>query len=137
MSRSTILMAFWAKRMGAVAAIAVLAACGGTQDEPLEDLTARQIFERGERQIDAGQPDDAAFSFGEIERLYPYSEFAERALIMQAFSYHRDGDYENSRAAAQRYLDFYPAQEDAAYAAYLINAAQFLLKLRRARLEAE
>ena len=71
----------------------------------LDDLTARQIFDRGERQIATGNPDDAAFTFGEVERLYPYSELAERALIMQAYAYHRDQDYPNSRAAAQRYLD--------------------------------
>ena len=44
--------------------------------------------------------------FGEIERLYPYSDFAKRALIMQAYSFHKDRDYPNSRGAAQRYNRF-------------------------------
>ncbi|MEJ6402614.1 outer membrane protein assembly factor BamD [Yoonia sp. 2307UL14-13] len=111
--------------IGAALALALLGACGNQPEAPLEDLTAQQIFARGERQLEAGQADDAAFSFGEIERLYPYSEFAERALIMQAFAYHRDGDYPNSRAAAQRYLDFYPAEDDAAYAAYLLALSYY------------
>ena len=111
---------------GAVIALMLLSACGGGADStPLEDLTAQQIFARGERQLDNGQADDAAFSFGEIERLYPYSEVAQRALIMQAFSFHRDEDYENSRASSQRYLDFYPAEEDAAYAAYLLALSYY------------
>ncbi len=111
--------------LGAAVALAFLAACGGSSEASLDALTAQQIFERGERQLDSGQADDAAFSFGEIERLYPYSEFAQRGLIMQAFAYHRDQDYPNSRAAAQRYLDFYPAEEDAAYAAYLLALSYY------------
>jgi outer membrane protein assembly factor BamD len=117
----------WLTRLGAVAALAVLAAGGGLErsGQPLDELTAQAIFERGEREIAEGSPDDAAFTFGEIERLYPYSEFAERALIMQAFAYHRDQDYPNSRASAQRYLDFYPTQQDASYAAYLLALSYY------------
>ncbi|WP_373635321.1 outer membrane protein assembly factor BamD [Yoonia sp. SS1-5] len=113
------------RRMGAVVALAFLLGCGSANETPLEDLTAQQIFERGERQLEQGSADDAAFTFGEIERLYPYSEFAQRALIMQAFSYHRDEDYPNSRASAQRFLDFYPAEADAPYAAYLLALSYY------------
>ncbi len=91
----------------------------------LDAYSPEQIFQRGEFELDQGQADDAAFYFGEIERLYPYAEIAKRALIMQAFSYHRDRDYANTRAAAQRYLDFYPAEEDAAYAAYLLALSYY------------
>lgn len=117
----------WIFRFGAAVSLAVLAACSNSErgGEPLDALPAQAIFERGERQLDRGNPDDAAFTFGEIERLYPYSDFAQRALIMQAFSYHRDEDYPNSRASAQRYLDFYPAEEDAAYAAYLLALSYY------------
>ena len=62
------------------------------------------------------RPSEGAFYFAEIERLYPYSEWAKRALIMQAFAYHQDADYPNSRSAAQRFIDFYPDDDDAAYA---------------------
>ncbi len=116
----------WFTRMGAVVSLVALAACGALDSgPPMEDLTPNQIFERAERQLADGQADDAAITFGELERLYPYSELAERALIMQAFSYHRDEDYPSSRATAQRYLDFYPAEEDAAYAAYLLALSYY------------
>ena len=86
---------------------------GGNQRvENLEGFTAEQIFERGEYELSRARPEDAAYYFGEIERLYPYSSWAQRALIMQAYSYHQDKDYENSRTAAQRFIDFYPADED-------------------------
>jgi outer membrane protein assembly factor BamD len=116
----------WMFRVGAAVSLAVLVACSTESSrEPLDNLGAQAIFERGEQQIAGGSPDDAAYTFGEIERLYPYSEYAQRALIMQAFAYHRDEDYPNSRASAQRYLDFYPAEEDAPYAAYLLALSYY------------
>ncbi|WP_424942974.1 outer membrane protein assembly factor BamD [Aliiroseovarius crassostreae] len=88
--------------------------------KPIEEWTAEDIFKRGEYELDRGKPDKAAKWFSEVERLYPYSEWAKRALIMQAFSYHKDKEYEQSRATAQRFIDLYPADEDAAYAQYLL-----------------
>jgi outer membrane protein assembly factor BamD len=106
------------------AAALLLASCGQSSitgtDVPLDNLTAEQIYRLGEVQLADDAPDDAAVYFGEVERLFPYSEWAKRALIMQAYSYHEDRDYENARASAQRYIDFYPADEDAAYAKYLL-----------------
>ncbi|WP_299370357.1 outer membrane protein assembly factor BamD [uncultured Tateyamaria sp.] len=116
---------------------ATLTACGSVNDRPtrgsifnateipLEEFTAEQIFERGEFELEAGDLTDAAFYFSEIERLYPYSDWARRALIMQAFSHHRDKDYPNSRSAAQRFIDFYPDDDDAAYAQYLLALSYY------------
>lgn len=113
-----------------VIAIAVLAGCnrsnpGAIDGVPLENYTAQQIFERAEYELSRGDDSDAAFYFGEIERLYPYSALAKRALIMQAFTYHGAGNYNASRGAAQRYLNFYPAGQDAAYAQYLIALSYY------------
>lgn len=108
--------------------LGLLAGCGGLDprsEGALEAYSAQEIFERGEFELARGDGEDAAFFFGEIERLYPYSEWAKRALIMQAFAYHRDQDYPNSRAAAQRYIDFYPVDEDAAYAQYLLALSYY------------
>ncbi len=105
---------------------AALTACSGAQNNiPLENLTAAQIYQSAEADLDRGRTKDAAFKFGEIERLYPYSQWAQRALIMQAFSYHKRGDYADSRASAQRYLDFFPAGEDAAYAQYIVALSYY------------
>lgn len=104
----------------------MLAACAGQPQQPALDVfTAQQIYQRGEYELNASNPEGAAHYFGEVERLYPYSEWAKRALIMQAYSLHRDKDYEASRGAAQRYIDFYPADEDAAYAQYLLALSYY------------
>ncbi|MGJ8584512.1 MAG: outer membrane protein assembly factor BamD [Marinosulfonomonas sp.] len=112
---------------GALVCAAVLTACDAKKSGVIDvgDASAADIFRRGEYELANGEAEDAAVYFGEIERLYPYSEWAKRALIMQALSYHRDRDYENSRASAQRYVDFYPTDEDAPYAMYLLALSYY------------
>jgi outer membrane protein assembly factor BamD len=44
---------------------------------------------------------------------------------MQAFVLHKSKEYEEARVAAQRYLDFYPGDEDAAYAQYLMALSYY------------
>ncbi|HHL21942.1 MAG TPA: outer membrane protein assembly factor BamD [Aliiroseovarius sp.] len=95
------------------------------EEKPIEEFSAEQIFKRGEYELAQGNPKEAARFFGEVERLYPYSQWAKRALIMQAFSYHKEKKYEDARGAAQRFLDFYPADEDAAYAQYLLALSYY------------
>ncbi len=93
--------------------------------KPIEQYSPEEIFKRGEYELENGQAKDAAKWFSEVERLFPYSEWAKRALIMQAFSWHKAKKYEEARAAAQRFLDFYPADEDAAYAQYLLALSYY------------
>ena len=119
-----------ARLVGAVVVALAVAGCGNRQSVErgtvnYENYTAQQIFERGEYDLARRNPKLAAQSFAEIERLYPYSDLAKRAVIMQAFAHHQDKEYEESRAAAQRFIDFYPADEDAAYAQYLLALSYY------------
>jgi outer membrane protein assembly factor BamD len=120
-------MAPWHNRIVAgafVVALLAISGCsyfgGGEEDVPLDQIPPDEIYTTAEAKLEAGDPEEAAELFSEVERLYPYSEWAQRAAIMSAFSYHKARMYEESRATAQRYLDFYPASEDAGYAQYII-----------------
>jgi outer membrane protein assembly factor BamD len=129
--------AVWARRLGSVAMIALLVACSGggpgggglfaarDRQVPLEQLDAQTIYQQAENELERGRPDRAAELFAEVERLHPYSEWAKRGLVMAAFAYHQDRDYENARLTAQRFLDFYPGDEDAAYAQYLVALSYY------------
>src|SRR6056297_2157957 len=114
----------------AISAGIALAGCGDNASVErgnvnYENFTAQQIFERGEYDLAQNNPQLAATSFAEVERLYPYSDLAKRAVIRQAFAPPRARNYEESRSAAQRYIDFYPADEDAAYAQYLLALSYY------------
>ena len=105
-----------------------ISGCSALKSKPKIDIdtySAKEIYDLAEDRLAKKRPQDAAKYFSEIERLYPYSEWAKRGLIMQAFSYHKDQDYENSRSAAQRYIDFFPAAEDAAYAQYILALSYY------------
>lgn len=111
----------------AVLGLGLLTACG-LGDPGLENIdaySAQEIFQRGEQELARGRGKKSAQFFGEIERLYPYTEWSRRALIMQAMAYHSDKDFPNSRASAQRYLDIYPGTQDAAYAQYLLALSYY------------
>ena len=95
------------------------------EKKPIEAYTAEEIYKRGEYDLENEDLEEAAKWFGEVERLYPYSKWAKRALIMQAYTLHRDKEFEQARAAAQRYLDFYPGDDDAAYAQFLLALSYY------------
>jgi len=118
-----------ARIMAGLMLATALSACSGggkPEDVPLDQYDAEQIFRLGEQALASDRKaENAVFYFSEVERLYPYSEWAKRALIMEAYGYHKDADYENSRATAQRYIDTYPAEEDAAYAKYLLALSYY------------
>ena len=105
----------------------MLGACAREAEErPLDSYTAEEIYKRGEFELNSNpKPKTAIRYFQDVERLYPYTEFAKRALIMQAFSHHKAKEYEEARAASQRFLDLYPADEDAAYAQYLMALSYY------------
>ena len=118
--------------LGALALVALTSACGmlgGGSDpsrENMESFTAAQIYQRGEYELENNNsPRTAVRYFSEVERLYPYSEWAKRALIMQAYSYHKGRNYESARGAAQRFIDTYPGDQDAAYAKYLLALSYY------------
>ena len=121
-----------ARRGALILTVATLVACGnGSRPAtgarpPVENFTAEQIYKRGEYELEnTRNPESAIYYFSEIERLYPYSEWAKRALIMQAFSHHRARQYEEARGAAQRFIDTYPGDQDEAYAKYLLALSYY------------
>ena len=105
------------------ALVLALAGCSNrvSNDEPLDGFTAEEIFSRGEYVLENSSRGDASLRyFREVERIYPYTDWARRSIVMQAYALHRDGQYEEARTTAQRFLDQYPGDPDAAWAAYIV-----------------
>lgn len=102
--------------------------CGifrGDPELPVESRSAEDLFVTAEFDLESGRSIRAARLFSEVERLYPYSDWAKRATMMSAFAYYEAGQFDQSRDAASRYLDLYPADSDAAYAQYLIALSYY------------
>lgn len=109
--------------MAVLVLVTALGACSNRPrtGESLEGFSAEQIFRRGEYVLETSRRAEPSLRyFREVERIYPYTDWARRAVVMQAYAQHRDRDYEGARATAQRFLDQYPDDPDAAWAAYIV-----------------
>jgi outer membrane protein assembly factor BamD len=98
-----------------------LAACSGDSDkdklppeEPVEDL-----YNKGFDLLENGDYEKAAKQFAEVERQHPYSVWATRAQLMEAFSYYENLDYDDAVNSLNQFIELHPGSEDIAYAYYL------------------
>jgi outer membrane protein assembly factor BamD len=90
-------------------------------DEPADKLYNEGLYLMNQRKDDKA----AAKKFEEVDRQHPYSDWARKSLIMSAYSYYQQGDYDSCIGAATRYVTLHPGSPDAAYAQYLIAASHY------------
>ena len=83
------------------------------------------LYNQGLADLQAGSYKSAAKQFGEVERQYPYSKWATKAIIMQAFSYYQRSSYDDAVNAANRFITLHPGSKDAAYAYYIIALSYY------------
>ncbi len=112
-------------RLIAAAAALLLAACSDSDSLVDDARPAQTIFDEAQGNFDDGSYSDAAKGFDEVERLYPYSSLAKTAMIRSAEAYYRAQKYNEARLAAQRYLDFFPSDQDAAFAQYIVALSYY------------
>jgi outer membrane protein assembly factor BamD len=90
-------------------------------DEPADKIYNQAVFLLNEEK----NYKQAAKKFEEVDRQHPYSEWARKALIMSSYAYYAAREYDDSIAAAKRYVSLHPGSSEAAYAQYLIGSSYF------------
>jgi outer membrane protein assembly factor BamD len=98
------------------------------QTEPVGPL-----YNKGLEQMQAGEYRTAAKTFGEVERQHPYSAWATKAQLMQAYAQYQRNAYDEAINAAQRFITLHPGHKDAAYAYYLVALCNYeqIIDVRR------
>lgn len=88
----------------------------GTADdrEPVADL-----YNKGLDKLNSGEYRSAAKAFAEVERQYPYSKWATKAILMQAYAQYQRNGYDDAINASRRFITLHPGHKDAPYAYYL------------------
>ena len=110
-----------ASRLLALSAALLLAACADEPDPLAQDTRPpEQIYAEAESLRAEGANAEAAALYDEIERLYPYSQYAKRAMLRSAEAYYTAQDYEQARLSAERFLNFYPADAEAPLAQFIV-----------------
>ncbi len=125
----------FARILPVMVVIVVLSGCasfnpfGKSNDEdekPAEpDIPAEQLYNDGLVYLNSARYARAAEKFKEIDQQHPYSNWAQKGLLMQAFSNYRRGAYPETIAASERFISLYPSADDAAYAQYLIGQSYY------------
>ena len=106
--------------------VALIAGCSGGSNVSLTEGTPpEQIMAMAQEQVDRGRYKEAANLYNEAERLHPYSVEAKFALLEAAKAYREESMWPESRAAALRYLDFYPTTAEAPFAMYLVALSYY------------
>jgi outer membrane protein assembly factor BamD len=103
-----------------------LAGCANDKDLLIPDDPADKLYNEGLYLLQQKSAyKDAAKKFEEVDRQHPYSEWARKALLMQAYSYYEAKEYDDSINAAKRYVALHPGSPDAAYAQFLIGSSYY------------
>lgn len=114
----------------ALSLAAVLAACSifGGKDEDsvaMPDIPADKLYNEGLFYLNDGKYSTAAEKFEEVDKQHPYTEWARKALVLNAYSHYAQGDYDEAITNARRYLTLHPGSEDAAYAQYILAMSYY------------
>jgi outer membrane protein assembly factor BamD len=112
----------------ACAAAVPLAGCAKDKNKGDTAYVARDVgtlYNAAKRTMDAGDYEQAAKLFDEVERQHPYSEWARRAQLMSAFNYYLGKKYTDAVSSASRFVTIHPGNPDAPYAQYLIAMSYF------------
>ena len=102
------------------AALLFLSSCAETRDFDPETTPPEILYNRAlDMLLNKREYGKSAKAFDEVDRYYPYSRWALRAQIMEAFAYYVRRDYDESVIVLDRFLQFYPGNSLASYAYYL------------------
>jgi len=84
-----------------------------------------KLYNAGLASMKAGEYRTAAKKFAEVERQHPYSSWATRAVLMQAYSQYQRNAYDEAINASRRFITLHPGHRDAPYAYYLIGVSYY------------
>ena len=117
------------RRLAAILPVLLISgACSifSQQEDLAPDIPADRLYNEGVFLLNEKKSmEQAAKKFEEVDRQHPYSEWARKALLMSAYANYEAKKYDDSIAAAKRYISLHPGSPDAAYAYYLVAASNF------------
>jgi outer membrane protein assembly factor BamD len=107
---------------------AAKANAGGALSPGLEesgDGAVAGLYNDALADLKAGSYKSANKKFAEVERKHPYSKWATKAILMQAFSSYQNNNYDDAINAGKRYIALHPGNKDTPYAYYLVAISQY------------
>lgn len=99
----------------------LLSACNQTPSgiDAFAGTSAKQLYTTGISNLEKGAYQAAIKRFEALDALYPFSPYAEKALLKSIYAYYKDEDMASAVAAADRYVHLYPRSRQVDYAYYM------------------
>jgi outer membrane protein assembly factor BamD len=89
------------------------------------DVPAEKIYDQGLGRMKNADHEGAAKRFADLSKNYPYSEWARKGLIMEAYANYEGQKWDDAITASKSYISKYPNTKDAAYAQYLYAMSNY------------
>jgi outer membrane protein assembly factor BamD len=101
-----------------IAAALLLSACSDKKDEYVE-RPVEELYNEAMDLVEKGEYYKAAQAFDEVDRQHPYSVWATKAQLMNAYVQYERNKYPDALVALDRFIQLHPGNKDAPYAYYL------------------
>ena len=113
----------------------IISCSGNDKDELKNDqrifennnLDDHEIFDKANNLISLNEYEQALIELDKIEIFYPSSPYAKKSILVKAYIYFLNKDYEKTRVLAEMYKKYYPGSEDIIYAYYLESMTYYVL----------
>ncbi len=93
--------------------------------EIIKEVPAETLFNDGLGRLSKSEFEGAVKKFEDIDKQYPFSPWAKKALILTAYANFERGEYDEAITTSKRFLALHPADKDAAYAQYLMAQSYY------------
>jgi outer membrane protein assembly factor BamD len=94
-------------------------ACSGDEEPEYVERPVEELYNEALDHLEAGNYEQAVTGFEEVDRQHPYSVWATKAQLMNAYSHYLADKYDDAIIALDRFIDLHPGNRDIAYAYYL------------------
>jgi outer membrane protein assembly factor BamD len=103
-----------------------LTACGGKDKDamdaagrPDQQVPVETMYNNAAAQLDKEEYYKAAKAFDEVDRQYPYSQWATRAQLMAGYAHYKNLKYDEAILALDRFIELHPGDDNVSYAYYM------------------
>ena len=113
---------------GIGAMVVLLAGCNLFGQPKIKEeaiIPPETLYQEALGEMDAQRYMTAVTTLEKLERQHPYSEFNEKAKLMQIYANYRIGKFDEAILAADRYMALYPGSKETAYVLYLKGNSYF------------
>lgn len=123
-----VVMSRFARLAATLALVGILAACSMFGPEKIKDeeiVPADTLYQTALTEMDRQNYNRAIDALKKLERQHPYSEFNEKAKLMEVYANYRIGKFDEAILAADRYMALFPSSPETPYVLFLKGTAYF------------